>query len=82
MKRIRPGFWTSLDASFYRGGESTRGSEARDDLQRNSRLGATLVFPFDRRFALELGYSTGVVTTSGGDFDTILVSLSTLVSRR
>ena len=74
IKRIRPGLWVSLDANIYGGGRTTVGAEERANLQRNSRLGATLVVPFKRRHAFRFAYSTGVVTESGGDFESIIVS--------
>jgi hypothetical protein len=69
VKRIRPGFWASLDANFYRGGETRVGSDFNDDLQRNSRAGVTLVFPVRGRHAIRGSFSTGVSTRSGGDFE-------------
>lgn len=69
VKRIRPGFWASLDANYYYGGKSTVGGRARSDLQRNSRFGATMVYPFKGHHALRFAWSTGVVTESGGDYD-------------
>jgi len=71
VKRIKPGFWGSLDANFYVGGRSTVGQELRADLQRNSRFGATVVYPFKVRHAIRASYSTGIVTHTGGDYDTI-----------
>ncbi len=69
IKRIRPGFWASLDANYYTGGETRVGAEFRDDLQRNSRAGFTLVFPIQGRHALRAAFSTGIATRSGGDFE-------------
>jgi len=69
IKRVRPGFWFSLDLNYYYGGRSTVGGVLRADLQRNSRAGGTLVFPFRRHHAIRASYSTGTVTTSGGDFE-------------
>ena len=69
IKRIRPGFWASLDANYDPGGETRIGDEFRDDLQRNARAGFTLVFPIRRRHALRAGFSTGISTRSGGDFE-------------
>ncbi len=74
VKRIRPGFWASLDANFYGGGRTTVSAEGRADLQRNSRLGATLLFPLKGRHAFRFAYSAGIVTESGGDFQNIGVS--------
>ena len=69
IKRFRPGFWLSLDANYYTGGETRIGTEFRDDLQRNARAGFTLVVPIQGRNALRAGFSTGVATRSGGDFE-------------
>jgi hypothetical protein len=74
VKRIRPGFWVSLDANYYTGGETQVGDEIREDLQRNSRAGFTLVFPFRRQHAFRSSYSNGVSTRSGGDFDMFSLS--------
>ena len=67
MKRTRPDFWVSLDLNFYHGGRTRVEDEESDDLQRNSRIGATVVVPFARVNAVKLGLSTGVVTASGGE---------------
>ena len=74
VRRFRPGFWATLDLNFYRGGRSTIGGELAGDLQRNSRVGGTVVFPFGGRHAIKAAYSTGMVTNSGGDFETFLLS--------
>lgn len=69
VKRIRPGFWVSLDANFYTGGRTQIGDIVADDLLRNSRFGTTLVIPFKGGHALRGSFSTGAVTESGGDYD-------------
>jgi len=71
VKRVRSGFWVSLDANYYVGGRNTVDHVQRDDLQRNSRIGGTVVFPFKGRYAIRFGFSTGIVTKSGGDFDSL-----------
>ena len=78
VRRFRPGFWGSLDLTYYVGGRSTIGGELVADLQRNARLGGTLVVPFRGRHGFKVGYSTGVVTESGGDFQTLLLSYQRL----
>lgn len=75
VKRFGPGFWASLDANYYTGGETRIGSGIQANLQRNTRAGVTLVFPIKQHYALRGGYSTGVTTRSGGDFDLFSVSL-------
>ena len=74
IKRIRPGFWASLDANFYVGGRTIVDGEKRLDLQRNSRFGVTLVVPFKPGHAIRAGLSTGVVTESGGNFEIFSLS--------
>jgi len=74
IKRVRPGFWASLDVNYYVGGRTTVGGNERADRQRNSRLGGTVVFPFKGQHAIRVGYSTGIVTESGGDFENFTLS--------
>lgn len=74
IRRIRPGFWASLDANFYVGGRTNVGENTQANLQRNSRVGATLVFPIRGRHAIRGGFSTGVVTESGGDYEIYTLS--------
>ncbi len=68
VKRLRPGFWASFDLNICGGGQTTVGGDLRADLQRNSRMGATMVFPFKGRHAIRPNVSFGAVTESGGDF--------------
>lgn len=77
--RIRPGFWMSLDGNWYRGGRQTIAGEEKDDKQHNTRLGATAVFPFARRHAIKVGYSFGVRTRTGSDYNQLLVSYQRLL---
>lgn len=70
------GFWMSLDGSFYRGGRSTLGDRRLDDLQRDSKLGLTVVYPFAPRHAIKAGYSIGSVNDDDEDFDIFQLSYS------
>ena len=74
VRRFSPGFWASLDLNYYLGGHTTIDGERSADLQRNSRLGFSLAYPFKRRHGIKLGISEGVVTESGGDFRTITLN--------
>jgi hypothetical protein len=78
IHRFRPGLWASLDMNYYEGGRSTIGGRRLDDLQRDSKIGATLVFPFARRHAVKLGYSKGSINDSSEDFDVFLISYQQL----
>ncbi len=74
IRRFSPGFWVSLDSNYYSGGRTTISGNKNADFQRNSRMGATLAWPFKGRHAIKLGYSGGVATQSGGDYQTFLLS--------
>ena len=63
------GAWYSIDANFYAGGRTRIDGDRADDRQRNSRLGVTVLVPFSNGNALRGSVSTGIVTSSGGDFD-------------
>ncbi len=69
IKQIRHGLWASLDANFYIGGRTSVDGGEKINLQRNSRIGATLTVPIKGRHALRGSFSTGAVTESSGDYD-------------
>lgn len=74
VRHTRSGFWTALDLNYYAGGRTTVDEEQRDDLQRNSRIGATLLYPLKARHAIRASFSTGIITRTGGEYDTVTVS--------
>jgi hypothetical protein len=71
VRRFRPGFWGSLDLNYYVGGRSALGDNKAEDIQRNSRIGITLAYPFKGRHAIKASISNGIATKSGGDYRTI-----------
>ena len=79
IKRLRPGFWVSLDLSAFRGGRQTIEGNRLDDAQRNLKIGGTIVLPFLRRHAIKFGYAHGAITTYGNDFNQILLSYNVLI---
>jgi hypothetical protein len=74
VRRFRPGFWTSLDLNYYVGGRTRIDGVRGADFQRNFRVGLTLVYPLKRRHAVKIAVSNGVVTESGGDFQTLALN--------
>jgi len=62
--------WLSLNANFYRGGESTVNGIDKDDQLENSRWGLTYSMPLSAHQSLKLYANTGVITRAGSDFDT------------
>ncbi len=79
MNRLKPGFWVSLDLNYFKDGRQTIGGERLADVQRNSRVGGTIVVPFRGRHAVKVGCSIGVVTDFGTDFNQFLVSYQVLL---
>ena len=71
---IRPGLWAALDANFWRGGRTTVNGLANDDLQRNSRIGATVSVRLAPAHSLRIAASRGAITRIGGDFNSAGVS--------
>jgi len=78
VRRFRPGFWASLDLNYFTGGRQTIGGRRLVDVQRNSRIGGTIVFPFRGRYAVKFGYASGLFTEFGTDFDQFLISWQAL----
>jgi len=65
------GLWLAVDGTRYRGGRTVTDGLADQNLQSNGRMGLTIGVPINRHQSLKLYYSTGVVTRTGTDFDTV-----------
>ena len=78
---FKPRLWAAFDANFYTGGRTAIDGVARADLQRNSRLGATISIPVTRRQSVKFSGSTGAVTNIGADFVSIGVAYQYLWGR-
>lgn len=68
------GIWAALTATHYGGGRTTLDGVRGDDLQENSRLGATLSLPVDRHNSIKFHASSGVYTRTGSDFDAYAIA--------
>ncbi len=76
---IKPVLWTALDLNYYTGGRTTVDGELRADRLRNSRIGFDVLWSFRPRHALKFGYSAGIRTDSGGDYDSLLLTYQVLL---
>lgn len=74
VRRLRQGVWGSIDLNAFKGGRTTVDGETKDNRQKNSRIGITLVYPAARHHVFKLAVSTGLATESGGDYDVVLVA--------
>jgi hypothetical protein len=71
---VRPRLWLAFNGTWYSGGTTTVDGVDKADLQRNSRLGATLSLPITQRQSAKVAYSTGATTRTGADFNTVAVT--------
>ena len=69
-----PGLWGALDLTYYAGGRTSVDGALNDDLQQNSRWGATLGKSLDTRNSVKVYFSSGVVARTGTNFQTVGVS--------
>lgn len=74
IRRIRPGFWAAVDLNYYAGGRTETDGVPSGIRQENSRIGATVLFPFKRKHAIRASFSTSLKVTAGGDFDTFTLA--------
>jgi hypothetical protein len=68
IRSFRSGIWAALDATYYWGGSTTINDAARNDLQRNWRVGATLTVPINARNSIKLLASDGVSARTGNSY--------------
>jgi hypothetical protein len=68
---LKRGIWASVDGTYYWGGATTVDGVKGNDLQKNTRLGATFALPVNLHNSLKLYLSTGVSTRTGSDFNAI-----------
>jgi len=67
---VRRQLWAAFDATWYSGGTTTVNGTQKADLQRNSRVGATVSLPVGRQQSIKFSGSTGATTRIGADFRT------------
>ena len=65
------GIWAALSSTYDYGGRTRMDGVRSDDLQSNSRLGATLALPVNRNNSIKLYSSTSIHTTSGSDYNLV-----------
>jgi hypothetical protein len=71
---FRPGLWLSVNSNFYAGGRTSVNGQLNFDLQKNSRLGGTLMLPLPSNNAIRIAVSDGAYTTVGADFRTLAIA--------
>jgi hypothetical protein len=71
---FKPRLWLALDATGYRGGQTTVDGVDKANLQANSRIGMTLSLPVGRSQSVKLAYSDGATTRVGASFRTVTLA--------
>ena len=71
---LRRRLWVAFNANYFVGGRTAVDGIRRFDLQRNSRLGATISVPVGKRQSIRFAYSSGAFTTVGADFKRVAVA--------
>ena len=66
--------WVSVNGTWYTGGRTSIDGVDKADLQRNTRLGATVAIPAGARQSIKVAYSGGATTRIGADFRTITLA--------
>jgi hypothetical protein len=74
VRNLPKGIWIAVDATSYRGGQTTTDGAAEPNRQSSDRLGLTVSFPVTRAQSVKAYYSSGLVTRTGTDFDTVGVA--------
>ncbi len=74
VRRFAPGFWMALNATGYKGGRSKLDGRRLEDIQRDSKIGITGVFPVAPGRVIKLSYTNGSVNDSEERFDVYTVS--------
>jgi hypothetical protein len=65
---FNPKLWVALDGTYYTGGRTSLNGSLDNDLQRNSRWGATFAYSLARHNSIKLYFSSGVAARTGTDF--------------
>ena len=72
---FRPGLWLAFNGAHASGGRTSVGGMENQDVQHNSRYGATLSLPIDNGWSAKLAWSKGFATRAGGDYEILALVL-------
>jgi hypothetical protein len=72
---FRPGLWLSLNGAYASGGRTTVNGVENEDVQHNSRYGATLSVPLNTGWSAKIAWSKGYTVRAGGNYELTSVVL-------
>jgi hypothetical protein len=64
------GMWGAVDGTYYLGAHTTINGISENNMQENSRVGATFALPVNKHNSIKLYVSTGLSTRTGSNFTT------------
>jgi hypothetical protein len=64
------GVWAGVDGTYYLGARTTINGTSENNMQENSRVGATFALPVNKNNSIKLYVSTGLSTRTGSNFTT------------
>ena len=64
------GVWAGVDGTYYLGARTTINGTSENNMQENSRVGATFALPVNKHNSIKLYVSTGLSTRTGSNFTT------------
>ncbi|MGO9988985.1 MAG: transporter [Steroidobacteraceae bacterium] len=65
---FNPKLWAALDATYYTGGRTSVNGTLNENLEHDSRWGATTGYTFTRRNSVKFYFSSGLIARTGTDF--------------
>jgi hypothetical protein len=71
---FRPRLWLALDATGYRGGQTSVNGVPKANLQENSRVGLTLSLPLAASQSVKFAWSDGATTRVGATFRNLTIA--------
>src|SRR6266481_2821102 len=73
------GVWAGVDGTYYLGARTTINGTSENNMQENSRVGATFALPVNKHHSIKFYVSTGLSTRTGSNFhyrwDRLAISL-------
>src|SRR5262245_32617849 len=71
---LRRRMWISGNATYYAGGRTEVNGVSNNDVQGNSRVGATFSFPVSQKQSIKVVWAKGVTARFGGDLNTVAIA--------
>ncbi len=64
------GMWAGVDGTYYLGARTTINGASENNMQENSRVGATFALPVNKHHSIKFYVSTGLSIRTGSNFTT------------